>query len=174
MKRAEWLWLVRVACLGVFAAGIGLLVHRLDRSPEQRDLTRYVEVELPRLTALEQPIDAEVARLGQAPGLKPEAARKLLVDELIPSILKLRKTAEELPTATGETRALSAGYVKVADRLLEACRASVRVIDDPKLSTKDGLARVRKGFADARAAREAWSADLEAACRRHHLTGPKR
>ncbi len=171
-SRFDWLRLVRFGLLAAFAAGIGLLVHRLERSPEQRDLTRYVETTLPPLRAREQPILVEVARLGQSPGLAPAEARQLLVAQTIPAILQLRKQAEQVTTATAEARALAAEYVQALDKLLEACRASVRVIDNPKLSTQAGLAEVRRAFIDAEQARDLWDGDVRQACRRHHLTGP--
>lgn len=171
-SRFDWLRLVRFALLAAFAAGIGLLAHRLERSPEQRDLTRYVETTLPPLRALEQPILVEVARLGQSPGLAPAEARQLLVSQTIPAILKLRKEAEAVKTTTAEARGLASEYARAVDKLLDACRASVRVIDNPKLSTQAGLAEVRRAFIDAEKARERWDADVRQACRRHHLTGP--
>src|SRR5947209_1299751 len=101
---------IRILSLVAIAAGIGLGWHRLQRTPEQKDLTHYVEVELPALFEAERPIHASIERLGRAPGLKPEEARKLLVEEVIPRLLKLKKGAEGARTDTGETRGLNAGY----------------------------------------------------------------
>src|SRR4051812_38103628 len=107
---------VQLLCLLGFAAGVGLLIHRLERSPEQRDLTRYVEAEVPGLRRAEAPIRAGLDRLGQAPGLKPEAARQLLVDDLIPRLIKLRKKAAQIPTTTFEARSLNDEYLRNLDR----------------------------------------------------------
>lgn len=168
----RWHRAIRVALLLVFAAGLGLLIHRLERSPEQKDLTRYVEVEVPALLAVEQPIQSRIDRLGQAPGLKPDEARALLVDDVIPRLIKLRKAAGEVRTDTDETRQLHAEYLKVTDRLIEACRTCVRVIDDPKVSTGDGLKKVRDEFAAVRQAYSDWDEHVRQACVRHRLAPP--
>jgi hypothetical protein len=165
---------IRVVSLLVFAGACGLLVHRLRRTPEQNDLTRYVEVEVPRIEQSEQPIQERIDRLGQAPGLKPEEARTLLVDDVIPRLIRLRKQAEELATdkRTAEVRALADEYLKVTDRLIDACRSCVHVIDDPKLSTGDGLKQVRARFADVRSAYQDWDTHVRDACARHRLAKP--
>jgi hypothetical protein len=168
-----WQRALRLFTLLGFAAAIGLLVHRLQRSPEQRDLTRYVEVEVPALEAAEVPIRRGIDRLAQAPGLKPEEARKLLVDDVIPRLVKLRKAAAEVRTGTHETRQLNEEYLRVTDRLIEACRSCVRVIDDPKLSTAAGLAQVRNEFDEVRKAYARWDEHVREACVRHRLAPPE-
>jgi hypothetical protein len=165
---------IRVASLIVFAAACGLAWHKLRRTPEQEDLTRFVEVEVPRLQASEQPIQERIDRLGRAPGLKPEEARALLVDDVIPRLIRLRKQAEELAggNRTFETRALVDEYLKVTDRLIDACRNCVHVIDAPKLSTAAGLAQVRARFEEVRQAYQAWDEHVRQACQRHRLVRP--
>ena len=48
---------VRVLTLIVFAAACGLLLHRLRRTPEQQELSHYVQVEIPSLFSVEAPIE---------------------------------------------------------------------------------------------------------------------
>jgi hypothetical protein len=167
-----WHRAIRVLSLLVFAAGIGLLIHRLERSPEQKDLTHYVEAEVPALQAAEGPIQQRIERLGKAPGLKPEEARALLVDDVIPRLIKLRKAAGDARTETQETRTLHAEYLKVTDRLIEACRTCVRVIDDPKVSTVDGFKKVQAEFAAVRQAYFDWDEHVREACVRNRLAPP--
>jgi hypothetical protein len=157
----------------VFAAGITLLLHRLSRSPEQKDLTRYVELEVPALERAEAPIQERIDRLGKAPGLKPEEARRLLVDDVIPRLIKLKKQAGDARTDTDETKQLNAEYLQVTDRLIEACRTCVRVIDDPKLSTGAGYKQVQAEFEAVRKAYQAWDEHVRQACVRHRLAPPK-
>jgi hypothetical protein len=164
--------LIRVLTLIVFAAACGLLLHRLRRTPEQQELTHYVQVEIPSLFSLEQPIDERIARLNQAPGLKPEEARSLLVDDVIPRLLALRKQAAGLPLQTAEARRLNGEYLAVVDQLVDACRACVRVIDDPKLPDGAGLVLVRERFADVHRALAAWDDDVRTTCVRHRLAKP--
>src|SRR5688572_18198924 len=110
--------LIRVAALLVLAGSLGLAYHRLRRTPEQKALTQFVEVDLPKLVSSEGPIHERIDRLGRAPGLKPEEARTLLVDDVIPRLLRLRKQADEVPAPTPETKALIAEYQKVTDDLI--------------------------------------------------------
>lgn len=163
---------VRILTLVVFAAACGLLVHRLRRTPEQQELRHYVEVEVPSLLSLEEPIDARIARLDERPGLAPEAARALLVDDVIPRLVKLRRQAEGLQHKTDEVRALDRQYLGVVDQLIDACRACVRVIDDPKLPDGAGLLLVRERFADMHRALAAWDDEVRLACVRHRLAKP--
>jgi hypothetical protein len=163
---------VRLASLVVFAVACGLAYHRFHRTPEQVDLARYVESELPKIFSSEAPIEERVDRLGRAPGLSSDAARALLVDDLVPRLLRLRRQVEELHTDTSETRALNAEYLGITDRLIDACRACVRVIDDPKLPQAAGLSEVRARFAEVRRAYRSWDDHVRAACARHRLAGP--
>ncbi len=163
---------VRVLTLVVFAAACGLLIHRLRRTPEQQELTHYVQVEIPSLFSIEQPIDERLARLDKAPGLKPDEARTLIVDDVIPRLLALRKQADGLQLHTTEARRLSQEYLAAVDQLIDACRACVRVIDDPKLPDGAGLVLVRERFADVRRALDAWDDDVRTTCVRHRLAKP--
>jgi hypothetical protein len=163
---------VRVVCLVIFAIGCGFLLHRLRRTPEQQELSHYVQVEIPSLFSVEQPIDERIARLNRTPGLKPEEARTLLVDDVIPRLVKLRRQAEGLSLRTDETRRLNQEYLHVIDQLIDACRACVRVIDDPKLPDGAGLVLVRERFADVHRALQSWDEDVRAACVRHRLAPP--
>lgn len=164
--------LVRVLTLIVFAAACGLLIHRLRRTPEQQELSHYVKVEIPSLFSVEQPIDERIARLNRAPGLKPEEARTLLVDDIIPRLVMLRRQADGLQLKTDEARRLNQEYLGVLDQLIDACRACVRVIDDPKLPDGAGLVLVRERFADVHRALEAWDEHVRLACVRHRLAKP--
>lgn len=150
---------------------VGILVNRVRRSPEQIELTRYVELEAPALERMEGPARDALERLGTGKGgaLSPEEARKLLVDDVIPRLLKLKKQAGEYRPQTTEVRALHDEYLRVTDRLIDACRACVRVIDDPKLPESEGLSTVRREFAAVREAYATWQEHVEAACARHRL-----
>jgi len=171
---SRWHVVVRVLLVVGIAASVGLLVNRARRSPEQVELTRYVELEAPALERMEAPARDALERLGggkTATGgaLSPEAARTLLVDDVIPRLLKLKKQASEYRPETAEVRALHEEYLRGTERLIEACRACVRVIDDPKLPEAEGLRTVRREFAEVRDAYAAWQEHVEAACRRHRL-----
>ena len=171
--RAFWVnRVVRILSLVVFAAAIGLLLHRLRRTPEQQELTHYVTVEIPSLFSVEQPIDERIARLSKAPGLKPEEARTLLVDDVIPRLVMLRRQAAELQLKTEEAKRLNQEYLVVIDELVDACRACVRVIDDPKVPDGAGLVIVRERFADVRRALATWDDHVRTTCVRNRLAKP--
>jgi hypothetical protein len=155
-----------------FLAGAGLAFHRLHRTPEQESLQRLVEVELPKIRPGEAAVNERIERLGRAPGLKPDEARALLVDDVIPRLVRLRKQVEELPRSETESRLLLDEYLKVTDQLVDACRTCVRIIDDPKLSTQDGLKQVRDRFAEVHRAYQAWDQHVAEACARHRLAPP--
>jgi hypothetical protein len=163
---------IRLISLLLFAVGCGFLLHRLYRTPEQTELTRYVQKTLPSLFMSEQPIDEAIERLGKAPGLKPDEARALLVDDVIPRLVKLRRQAEAVPLDTGEARALNDEYLKVTDELIDACRACIHVIDDPQLPANAGLVIVRERFAQVRQAYQTWDQHVRQACIRHRLAQP--
>ena len=153
-------------------AAIGLLIHRFRRTPEQQELTHYIEKEVPSLFSLEQPIDERIERLNRAPGLQPEEARTLLVNDVIPRLIALRRQAEGLPLATNEAKKLNSEYVALVARLVDACRACVQVIDDPKLPDGAGLVLVRERFSDIRRAYQTWNGHVRMACVRHRLAPP--
>jgi hypothetical protein len=171
--RAFWInRAVRIFTLLLFGVACGLAVHRFRRTPEQRELTHYVQVELPSLFAAEAPIEERIKRLGRSPGLKPEEARTLLVDDVIPRLLKLRRQAESLQLNTDEARQLNQQYITVTDQLIDACRSCVRVIDDPTLPAGAGLVVVRERFEDVRRAYRAWDEQVQRSCLRHRLAKP--
>lgn len=153
-------------------AAIGLLIHRFRRTPEQQELTHYIEKEVPSLFSLEQPIDERIERLNRAPGLSPEEARALLVNEVIPRLIALRRQAEGLPLRTDEAKKLNVEYVALVAQLVDACRACVQVIDDPKLPDGAGLVLVRERFSDIRRAYQTWNSHVRMACVRHRLAPP--
>ena len=80
----------------VLAGGVGLAIHRLRRSEDQLELTRYVERELPPLLADEGAIADRLSRLMQGKTIPAPDARKQLVDEINPRIVSLRHRAEAL------------------------------------------------------------------------------
>jgi len=168
----SWHRVIRVVLVLGFLSGVVFLFQRYRRTPEQEELTHYVEQTVPWMRSRERPIEAQLARLDERPGPKPEEARKMLVDEVIPALLKLKKLAADYHPNTAEVRELHQEYVKVTDRLIDAVRACVQVIDDPKLSTVDSVQRVRKEFADVNAAYRTWDDHVAGACRLHRLAAP--
>lgn len=163
---------IRLGSLIAFLIGVGIYLYRAQKTPEQSELTAYVEGTLPRLESTEIRIDEQLVQLTRAPGLAPPAARALLVDEIIPSLLALRKQAAERKYDTEAVKALARSYDEVVLAQIEACRTAVRVIDDSTLDTKTAAAKVRSAFVEAGARRKMWKAEIEAACKAQGLLRP--
>jgi hypothetical protein len=161
---------IRLASILIFVASLGLLAHRLHRTPDQEELRRYVEVELPLLRTSEDAIFERLTRLRAVPGLQASEARTLLVDDVVPRLLHLRKEAEApLSTARFAARPLVKEYIEVVDRFIDACRTSIRVIDSEDLSTKKSLERSRDQFTAAQRAHQAWQERVRKTCALHRL-----
>jgi hypothetical protein len=165
--------IIRIAAVFLFAFGVGVGYHRLHRTPEQTALRQLVEDDLPKLRPSETAIYDRLDQLWRSPGLKPDEARRLLVDDVIPRLVRLRKQVEELPLPEAETRALLEEYLQATDQLIAACRTCVRIIDDPKLSTLDGMKQVRERFATVEGAFRTWDRHVTEACARHQLAAPQ-
>ncbi len=162
----------RIVILLSVSVGIGLLAHRVRRSPEQEDLTQFVAVQLPSLLNTERDARATLERLGEKPGLTPVQARALLIDEAIPKLIRLKHQAEGLSARTFESEQLKREYVHAVDELTDAARACVRVIDDPKLPEGAGLTIIRERFAFVEQVFASWDAHVRQACVRHRLAPP--
>jgi hypothetical protein len=165
---------IRSALALTFAAGLGLAMHRLHRSDEQAELTRYVEQELPSMLDEERGVTDALASLLDEKKLTPEQARKRLADELQPRLVRLRRRAETLQPKTLTVRQLAAAYLVVLDAWTEAVRAAIRAIDDPKMSTEAGLAIVRERLAEAARTDGDWRERLLRTCEHNRLAPPRR
>lgn len=165
-------WGLRLATVAMVLAGAVMGYRRLHRSPEQEELLRYVEMELPALRVQEAEVMKRLAPLSGG-GLSPEAARTLLVDDLIPRLIKLRKQSASVEARTEDMRGLRGDYLTWIDQLIEACRTSVRAIDEPAGQPAEALRRVRERFAEADRAAERWGEHVRAACVRHRLAPPR-
>ncbi len=164
--------IIRVVLVLTIAGGAGLATHRLRRSPEQVELAKYVERDLPSLLDDQHAIADSLDALMQARSLQPPLARKRLVDEITPRLVKLRRRAEALAPATVTVRQLAAQHLVVIDAWTEAARSALRAIDDPGISTEAGVATVRERLADAARADRAWRARVVTTCEHHRLAPP--
>jgi hypothetical protein len=165
--------IIRAALLLLVAGGIGLLSHRMRRSDEQLELTRYVERELPPLLEEEQAIADGIDAMLADKALPAAEARRRLVDDLVPRLVRLRRRAEALAPSTVTVRQLGAGYLAVLDAWTEGARAAVRAIDDPQLTTAAAVASVRERLAEAARADREWRARLVQTCEHHRLARPQ-
>ncbi len=150
-------------------AAVAVGYRRFHRTPEQIELQQYIEFDVPRLSETEAPIRSGIAALLRAPGLPIADARRLLVDQLMPRLLLLRKTADVAFAQTNEVRLLKQEYVAIIDRLIETCRRCIRFIDDPKPNGAAQFLQFQKELRDITQAFTDWSLHVKSACHRHHL-----
>src|SRR5579871_1266729 len=142
-------WLIRGASLAMIVVGIWIGFRKFHTSPEQEELRRYVEHQVPAFVERERPIYEKLETLDNAPGPTPDEAHRLLVDEVIPRLIALRSTATAVVARTDALREVNAGYVGYVDKLIDACRSSVRAIDDPAGDPKEANRNVRRRFYEA-------------------------
>jgi hypothetical protein len=165
------LWFMRLGIVAMLSITGAFLYTRYHQSDEQVELVRYVEVDLPALDAIESPIVQSMHDLLAARATKPEEARRVLVDELMPRLIRLRNLAEAPLRAsrTPAVRALAGEYRATVDEFIDACRTAVRVIDDPKLDAATGLQQVQAAFHRAAEHSQAWRSHVAATSADLHL-----
>lgn len=152
------LWFMRLGIVAMLVVGGGYLYKRHHRSDEQTELMRYVEIDVAALDQVQGPIVRRIEDLLRARSLTAEEARRQLVDELIPQLVKLRKLAEAPVRAsrTPEVHTLATEYQAIIEELIAACRTAVRVIDDPKLGGREALEQVRAALRRAAERDRTW------------------
>ncbi len=164
---------IRWALFVLFVVGGGLGVWRFRRSPVQVDLAHYVEVERPKLRPAEDAITGQLARLSPSANavvkLGPGEARALLVDDVLPRLVRLKTQAAEIRPATAEVQTLHEEYGQVIERLTDACRQCLHALDDVKGDPAQRWRTVQSAFAEVNRAWASYYADVQAACVRHHL-----
>ena len=146
-RQSPTVWLVRIVTLAMLVAAVVTLWRRHRDEPAQEELVRYATLTVPGYLEDLERLHALLDRL-QVPGVTPAAARAVLVDELMPWIIRMRRRAEAVTVAAAPVRASNAEYLGALDRYMDMDRAAVRAIDDPGQPGADGqqafLARRRE------------------------------
>ena len=187
-KQLAWelvIWGLGFAIVLMVIVGVRAAWQRFHRTDEQVELEQYVKLQVPSLMEGERDVLTRLAPLSSRPGPGPESARALLVEDVVPRLIQLRKRAQTVEAHTADVRVLVADYLVWVDRLIDACRARVRAIDDtpgkrgiaedgdPRVAGAAALVEVRARFATADAAADAWMSHVKAACERQHLVAPR-
>jgi hypothetical protein len=165
-------WGIRLATVGIAIAGIWIGWNKFHPTDEQEELTRYVENMVPSYLEQEKAVYARLDRLDGQPGPTPEEARKLFVDEVIPRLIALKTQAQGVVAKSAPMKRVNDEYLAYVDRLIEACRVSVRTIDDTTTNGAEGNKLVRQRFYEAGQASKTWSAHLREACIKAGLSPP--
>jgi len=149
---------MRIGIVAMIIATGAYLSLRDKPSPEQEELIRYVEINIPALEYHEAPILSQLEALLRDKSLRPESARKQLADELMPALVRLRKVADgPLQAAKTEpVRQLADEYRQSVEQLIDVCRTTIRVIDDPKLSDREGYRQVLESLRRAIDQNQKW------------------
>lgn len=164
---------LRVVGVLAICGGAAFGLRRCETTPEQADLEHFVTVELPHLQRADREVQERLERLGDLK-LKPEDARKLITDDLMPRLVKLSRAATEVRRSTAEVDGLCRAYAQVIDRVSQALRVCLKAIDAPTLVATDALAQIRAEFAAVDRAYRAWDDRLDRALRAHDLAPIKR
>jgi uncharacterized membrane protein YccC len=165
--RVHWvntllLWVMRVGIVAmIIATGVYMSI-RDKPSAEQQELIRYVEINIPALEYHETPILSQLDMLLRDKSLQPADARKKLADELMPALVRLRKVADGPVDAakTPAVRQLAEEYRQSVEELINVCRTTIRVIDDPKLSDREGYKQVLSSLQRAIEQNHKWRAHV--------------
>jgi len=171
-----FLWAMRIGIVIMLIVAGTLYYQRNHQTDEQTEIIRYVEIEIPVLLQAEAPILARIQELLHSRDLKPDEARKLFVEELMPELVRLRRVAEA-PVRAAKTplvKGLAEEYLAVLEELIAGCRTAIRVIDDPKLDAREGLEQVFAAFRKAAQRNLAWRRAVDAATDKVGLKHPAR
>lgn len=123
-------WAVRLLTVAMLVVGIVVLVQRARPSASQEELVRYATFTVPSYLDELARLHVLLDRLGGS-ALQPAEARTLLVDELMPALIRMRKRAEQVKTEAPAVAQSNAEYLAALDLYLEMQRAAVRTLDDP-------------------------------------------
>lgn len=165
--RVHWvntllLWFMRIGIVAmIIATGVYMSI-RDKPSADQEELIRYVEINIPALEYHETPILTQLDLLLRDKSLQPAEARKKLADELMPALVRLRKVADGPVDAakTPAVRQLAEEYRQSVEELINVCRTTIRVIDDPKLSDREGYKQVLSSLRRAIEQNHKWRAHV--------------
>lgn len=169
------LWFMRLGIVAMLSVTGAFVYTRYHQTAEQVELVRYVEIDLPSLDGVERPIVQNMQTLLESRSTRPEDARRMLVDELMPQLIRLRKLADA-PVRASQTpvvKALATEYRLTIDEFIEACRTAVRVIDDPQLQARAGLVQVQAAFQHAAERSQAWRSHVAETSAKLHLLKSK-
>ena len=123
-------WGVRIVSAAMLVVGIFVLWQRYRPVASQDELVRFSTLTVPGYLEELARLHALIDRLG-APGLAPADARVLLVDDLMPTLIRMRKRAEGVQTDSPTVHDSNAEYMAALDAYMDMDRAAVRTIDDP-------------------------------------------
>ncbi len=165
-------WFVRLASLAMVVTGVFIGWQKWHSTDEQDELVRYVEHQVPAYLERERAVYDRLAELEHEPGPSPPEARKLLVDDVIPKLIALKASARSVVAKSGALKQVNEEYLAYLDRLIEACRVSVRSIDDPAVDGAAANKLIRQRFREAGEASQRWSVDLRNACIKAGLSPP--
>lgn len=169
-------WALRLATIGMLVAGVVVAARKYSTTPEQDELTRFATLTVPVYLADVADAQARFDRVtspdshGADGGtLTPAEARAMLVDDLMPALIRVKKRASLVETSAASVRASNEEYLAAVDKLIEAGRTAVRAIDDPLLSGEAGYKQMRQRRREAHEALGAWMMHLRERCEKAGL-----
>lgn len=166
------LWVMRLGIMAMLAVIFAVLLQRYRLTDEQKELVRYVEVEVVALGRVEAPVYQRMEELLAGDWQRGPVLRQAIQDELMPQLVQLRRSAQ-VPREGAKTRmvqVLSEEYLQVIERLIDVGRAVLQAIDEPTRTGADvGRARVQQALFQAATARQRWKEHVQMAARAEGL-----
>src|SRR5438105_2602169 len=92
-------WLVRIVTAGMLVYAAVVAARKWRTSPEQEELLRYAELTVPAYLEEVAQAEARLDRLFAPPAPSAAEARALLVDEVMPLLIRARKHAASVVAA---------------------------------------------------------------------------
>lgn len=158
-------WIVRIVTGVMLLVAIVVGARKFRTTPEQEELSRYVQLTVPVYLREVADVEDRITRLDR-PGLKPEEARAILVDEVTPLALRARKHATAVQADVPSVKASNEEFLAALDQLIDTARTAVRAIDDPALSGEEGHRQVKDKHRAAGEAIRAWMQHLAERCKK--------
>src|SRR5262245_23486573 len=89
-------WLVRIATVGMLLFAVVVAARKWRTPPGQDELMRFAELTVPAYLDEVAQAEARLDRLFSAPVPSAEEARALLVDEVMPLLIRAKKHASQV------------------------------------------------------------------------------
>lgn len=168
-----WLWVMRLGIMAMLAVALAVLLQRYRLTDEQKELVRYVEVDVSALARVEAPVFQRLEDLLSGDWQRGPLLRQAIQDEVMPQLVQLRKSAR-VPREGAKARAvqvLADEYLEVVERLIDVGRAVLDAIDrdKPQGGIDAGRARVQQALYQAATVRASWKEHVQMAARAQGL-----
>ncbi|MFL5730786.1 MAG: hypothetical protein ACJ75J_14960 [Cytophagaceae bacterium] len=146
---------------------LGIFLSQCSSDPVQKDLINYINVEIPKVSALEtEAVDAFQSVAG-ANYTSDSAMSEKMKSVVVPKYNEFNTKLQAIVPATEEVKKIHGEYVEAAKDQMEAFNLIVDAIE------KQNMDEVKKANEDLKKAItlvESWKKDLMETCKAHNVT----